>query len=358
MFKTIFNGQKNKLKAEVEQFSTFLQQKNVNPELVDYFISQLEQKNLDKQSLQLPFQFKQLEEFISNQKMAVNTEYAAQLASINKSHNNPLANIKHIIAVASGKGGVGKSTTSVNIARALIEQGAAVGILDADIYGPSIPIMLGLENKTPTSEDGRIMQPLLSKEGIRTNSIGFLVEQEAAAIWRGPMASKALTQLFNETEWGCLDYLIIDLPPGTGDIQLTITQNLPLSAAVVVTTPQNVALADADKGIAMFNKLDIPVLGVVENMSSFICDNCGHVDHIFGCDGGRNLASKHKVELLGEIPLSTKIRVLMDQGEITDFKSAPFYQYCETIALELAWKLFKLAQHSPVNRAIPIKTIS
>lgn len=307
--------------------------------------------------LKVPFLLDGLTEFLAQDNIHLPIKTTTQLASLNKNHTNPLAQIKHIVAVASGKGGVGKSTTSVNLARALAYQGAKVGILDADIYGPSIPIMLGLTGQQPDSLDGKIMQPLVSQEGIKTNSIGFLVDPESAAIWRGPMASKALTQLFNETQWGALDYLIIDLPPGTGDIQLTLTQSLPLSAALIVTTPQNIALADAEKAVAMFNQLKIPVLGLVENMSHFICGECGHVEHIFGSDGGGKLADKHQVNLLGQIPLDIKIRQAMDKGEWVDFKNAPFYPYCETISIQLAWQLFELAQKSPAGQSIPTKTI-
>ncbi|APE06294.1 ATP-binding protein [Alteromonas sp. RW2A1] len=225
----------------------------------------------------------------------------------------PITNIKNIIAVASGKGGVGKSTTSINLAFALMKEGARVGILDADIYGPSIPIMLGNTNVHPESEDNKHMQPL-EAHGLVANSIGYLVPQDDAAVWRGPMASRALTQLLNETLWPVLDYLIVDMPPGTGDIQLTMAQQVPLTAAVIVTTPQDLALADAQKGISMFEKVDVPVLGLVENMSYYQCRACGTKDYVFSRDGGEQLAERHGLPLLGQLPLDIHIREHGDAG--------------------------------------------
>ncbi|GAA0858058.1 iron-sulfur cluster carrier protein ApbC [Aliiglaciecola litoralis] len=225
-----------------------------------------------------------------------------------------LKRVKNIIAVASGKGGVGKSATSVNLAFALQAQGAKVGLLDADIYGPSVPIMLGNPQAQPQSEDNRHMIPL-DCHGVVANSIGYLVPPENATIWRGPMASKALQQIVNETLWPELDYLIIDMPPGTGDIQLTLAQMVPLTAAVIVTTPQDIALADATKGIAMFNKVDIPVLGLIENMSYYLCRKCGHKDHVFASGGGEKLAQQHHMNLLGQLPLDIMIREHADGGE-------------------------------------------
>lgn len=224
-----------------------------------------------------------------------------------------VTHVKNIIAVASGKGGVGKSATSVNLAFALQAQGAKVGLLDADIYGPSIPIMLGNPDAHPQSEDNRHMIPLQC-EGVVANSIGYLVPPENATIWRGPMASKALQQLVNETLWPELDYLIVDMPPGTGDIQLTLAQQIPITAAVVVTTPQDIALADAKKGIAMFNKVEVPVLGLVENMSYYLCSNCGHKDYVFARGGGERLALEYDLPLLGQIPLDISIREHADGG--------------------------------------------
>ncbi|NVK57765.1 MAG: iron-sulfur cluster carrier protein ApbC [Alteromonadaceae bacterium] len=226
----------------------------------------------------------------------------------------PVTNIRNIIAVASGKGGVGKSTTSINLAFALMQEGARVGILDADIYGPSVPIMLGNPTEKPQTADNRHMQPIVS-HGLVANSIGYLVPADDAAVWRGPMASKALSQLINETLWPVLDYLIVDMPPGTGDIQLTMAQQVPLTAAVVVTTPQDLAIADAQKGIAMFNKVNIPVLGLVENMSFYQCTACGHKDYIFAKDGGNQLAERYGLPLLGALPLDIRIREHAGSGQ-------------------------------------------
>lgn len=227
--------------------------------------------------------------------------------------NPAVNNIKNIIAVASGKGGVGKSTTSINLAFALMQEGASVGILDADIYGPSVPIMLGNTDAHPLSSDNKHMQPL-SAHGLVANSIGYLVPQEDAAVWRGPMASRALKQLIDETLWPVLDYLIVDMPPGTGDIQLTMAQQVPLTAAVVVTTPQDLALADAQKGISMFEKVGVPVLGLVENMSYYQCRACGTKDYVFSKDGGEILAERHGLPLLGQLPLDITVREHADAG--------------------------------------------
>lgn len=224
----------------------------------------------------------------------------------------PMPNIRNIIAVASGKGGVGKSTTSVNLALALHMQGARVGLLDADIYGPSVPIMLGISGK-PKTTDNKTMQPLIG-HGLQANSIGFLLNEDAPLIWRGPMVTQALTQLIAQTAWDDLDYLIIDMPPGTGDIALTLSQKVPLTAAVVVTTPQDLALADARKGLTMFQKVDVPVLGIVENMSVHICRNCGHEEAIFGQHGGRGMAEQYNVPWLGALPLAMDIRAQTDSG--------------------------------------------
>ena len=222
--------------------------------------------------------------------------------------------IKNIIAIASGKGGVGKSTTAVNIAYALMAEGAKVGILDADIYGPSIPTLLVLKNVKPSSNDGKLMIPLTA-HGLHAMSIGFLVDQEDATVWRGPMASGAFNQLLNETAWPELDYLLIDMPPGTGDIQLTLAQKVPVAAAVIVTTPQDIALIDAAKGVAMFDKVQVPVLGIVENMSYHLCENCGHKSHIFGEAGGEQMAKSKQTQLLGQLPLDINIRQDADFGQ-------------------------------------------
>ena len=224
-----------------------------------------------------------------------------------------IAGVRNIIAVASGKGGVGKSTTAVNLALALQHEGARVGLLDADIYGPSIPVMLGCPDERPVSHDGKFMQPVQA-HGIVCNSIGFLVPEGEAAVWRGPMASKALAQILHETRWGELDYLVVDMPPGTGDIQLTLAQQVPTTAAVMITTPQDVALIDVRKGIAMFNKVTVPVLGIIENMSYHTCSHCGHQEAIFGCGGGQQLALQQGLPLLAELPLHIQVREWMDAG--------------------------------------------
>ncbi|MGZ8153215.1 MAG: iron-sulfur cluster carrier protein ApbC [Methylovulum sp.] len=227
----------------------------------------------------------------------------------------PMPNVKNIIAVASGKGGVGKSTTAVNLALALAAEGATVGILDADIYGPSIPTMLGLSG-LPASEDKKTMMPKVAYD-IQTMSIGYLVEADQAMIWRGPIATNALQQLLRDTNWADVDYLIIDLPPGTGDIQLTLAQQIPVSGAIIVTTPQDIALIDAQRGLAMFGKVNVPVLGIVENMSLHICSQCGHEEAIFGAGGGVAMAEVNKVDFLGALPLDINIRLNADSGQPT-----------------------------------------
>lgn len=226
-----------------------------------------------------------------------------------------LPNVKNIIAVASGKGGVGKSTTSVNLALALAAEGATVGLLDADIYGPSQPQMLGISGR-PESKDGKSMEPMQA-HGIQAMSIGFLIDNDTPMVWRGPMVTGALEQLLRETNWHDLDYLIIDLPPGTGDIQLTLAQKIPVTGAIIVTTPQDIALLDARKGLKMFEKVNIPILGIVENMSTHICSKCGHEEHIFGAGGGALMAKDYNVDLLGSLPLDIGIRTQADSGKPT-----------------------------------------
>ena len=223
-----------------------------------------------------------------------------------------MPNVKNIIAVASGKGGVGKSTTAVNLALALAAEGASVGLLDADIYGPSMPIMMGISGR-PESLDGQNMEPM-ENYGVQVSSIGFLVDPDEAMIWRGPMASQALDQLLRQTNWKDLDYLIVDMPPGTGDIQLSLSQRVPLTGAVIVTTPQDIALADARKGVAMFEKVGVPILGLVENMAVHVCSNCGHVEHIFGAEGGKRYAAEKGIDYLGSLPLALSIREQADSG--------------------------------------------
>ncbi len=226
-----------------------------------------------------------------------------------------LANVKNIIAVASGKGGVGKSTTAVNLALALAAEGAQVGILDADIYGPSQPMMMGISGR-PDSLDGKTMEPL-ENYGLQVSSIGFMIDPDQPMVWRGPMVTQALQQLLEQTNWRDLDYLIVDMPPGTGDIQLTLSQKVPVTGAVIVTTPQDIALLDARKGLKMFEKVDIPILGIVENMSTHICSNCGHAETIFGSGGGEKMCAEYGVEFLGALPLTMSIREQTDSGKPT-----------------------------------------
>ncbi len=223
--------------------------------------------------------------------------------------------VKNIIAVASGKGGVGKSTTAVNLALALVAEGAKVGLLDADIYGPSQPQMLGISGR-PESADGKSLEPMQAY-GLQAMSIGFLIDVEMPMVWRGPMVTQALQQLLNETNWRDVDYLVIDLPPGTGDIQLTLAQQVPVTGAMIVTTPQDIALLDARKGLKMFEKVGIPIIGIVENMSIHICSKCGHEEHIFGSGGGDRMAKDYEVEMLGALPLDIKIREQCDGGKPT-----------------------------------------
>ena len=251
-----------------------------------------------------------------------------------------LPRVKNIVAVASGKGGVGKSTTTVNLALALSAEGAKVGILDADIYGPSQPMMMGITGR-PESEDGKSMMPL-ANYGVEVMSIGFLVDEDQAMIWRGPMATQALDQLLRQTNWGDLDYLLVDMPPGTGDIALTLSQRVPLTGAVIVTTPQDIALIDAKKGLTMFEKVGVPILGIVENMAVYCCPNCGHTEHIFGADGGKRMAEQFKVDHLGSLPLNLSIRQQADEGRPTvvadpDGEIAALYKtVARTVAVKIA----------------------
>ncbi len=250
-----------------------------------------------------------------------------------------LPTIKNVIAVASGKGGVGKSTTAVNLALALAAEGARVGILDADIYGPSQPMMMGIEGR-PESTDGKSMEPM-ENYGVQVMSIGFLVDADNPMIWRGPMATQALEQLLRQTNWNDLDYLVVDMPPGTGDIQLTLSQRVPLTGAVIVTTPQDIALLDAKKGLKMFEKVGVPILGIVENMAVHVCPKCGHTEHIFGADGGRRMAEQYGVDHLGALPLNLSIREQADAGRPTvvsdpDGEIAAIYK---TVARQVAVKI-------------------
>ncbi len=253
--------------------------------------------------------------------------------------------VKNIIAVASGKGGVGKSTTAVNLALALAAEGARVGMLDADIYGPSQPTMLGISGH-PDSPDGKSMQPM-TNHGLQAMSIGFLIDaNDTPMVWRGPMVTQALDQLLHQTKWDNLDYLVVDLPPGTGDIQLTLAQKVPVTGAVIVTTPQDIALMDARKGLKMFEKVDVKILGIVENMSTHICSKCGHEEHIFGAGGGEKMCADYNVEFLGGLPLDIRIREQADSGNPTvvadpDGSLAKVYKQ---IARRVAVRIAEMAQ--------------
>jgi len=260
--------------------------------------------------------------------------------------------VKNIIAIASGKGGVGKSTTAVNLALALAQEGASVGILDADIYGPSQPQMLGLAGQQPESKDGENMEPL-EAYGLQAMSIGFMVDVETPMVWRGPMVAQALDQLISQTNWRDVDYLIVDMPPGTGDIQLSLAQKVPVTGAVIVTTPQDIALIDARKGLKMFEKVNIPILGIVENMSIHICSKCGHEEHIFGTGGGERMGKDYDVEFLGSLPLEMSIREMTDSGKPTvvgapDSRTAEIYRgIARRVAVKIAEKAKDMTSKFP-----------
>jgi ATP-binding protein involved in chromosome partitioning len=271
---------------------------------------------------------------------AVSVEVATRIHARSAPRGTALVSgVKNIIAVASGKGGVGKSTTAVNLALALSAEGARVGVLDADIYGPSQPRMLGISGR-PDSKDGKKMTPL-QNYGLQAMSAGFLIDEETPMIWRGPMVTQALEQLLRDTDWQELDYLVVDMPPGTGDIQLTLSQKVPVSGAVIVTTPQDIALLDARKGLRMFEKVNVPVLGVIENMSTHICSQCGHEEHIFGAGGGQSMAEQYGIDLLGSLPLDIRIREQTDSGKPTVIAEpeGPLAQAYREIARRVGAKL-------------------
>ena len=268
----------------------------------------------------------------------------------------PLEGVSNVIAVASGKGGVGKSTVAVNLALALAQEGARVGILDADIYGPSQPRMLGLLGERPETKDGKTLEPL-EAHGVKAMSIGFLIDERQPMAWRGPMVTSALNQLLGDTRWGELDYLLVDMPPGTGDIQLTLSQSVPVSGAIIVTTPQDISLADARKGLEMFQKVNVPVLGIVENMSVHVCSNCGHQESIFGHAGGQRLAEQYGLPLLGAVPLDSAIRENTDGGYPTVIAEpdAPLAYSYRAIALRAGGEL--AAGGKDYSRLFPTITV-
>jgi len=299
----------------------------------------LEQKGKDLHC-ELPFEpalvegeLKQLVEKHSSFKGNISFGYQPTTAMSSK-----VKNVKAVIAVASGKGGVGKSTVSANLAAALALMGHKVGLLDADIYGPSVPMMFGLQGESVVSKDQKTMEPMF-QHGVYLNSIGFLLPTDSAAIWRGPMASRALNQVVNETNWPELDVLLVDMPPGTGDIQLTMSENIKCDGALIVTTPQNVALADAEKGINMFNKVNTPVLGVVENMSQFTCPNCQTVHNLFGREGGERIAKLHEVPCLAQLPLVSEVRQAGDNGQpyvLSEISDTSYRQLAFSLMMQLS----------------------
>ena len=302
-----------------------------------------EKKNEVVVSITLPFPCVSELQYLANDLSSVvdkQVNFSVQI-DVKPVRTHGMGQIANVIAIASGKGGVGKSTTTVNLAYALMAEGARVGILDADIYGPSIPTMLGCQDHKPESKDGKLMQPIIS-DGLQAMSIGFLVDDAEAMVWRGPMASSAFGQLLNETDWSDIDYLLIDMPPGTGDIQLTLSQKVPVAGAVVITTPQDIALADAQKGITMFDKVKVPVLGIVENMSYHQCENCGHHSHLFGRDGGKDIAELNDVTLLGNLPLDIAIREHADLGTgiIFDDQTSDLSNQYRRIARNLASRVY------------------
>lgn len=281
------------------------------------------------------------------------------MATAQAAHSQAIPNVKNIIAVASGKGGVGKSTTSVNLALALAAEGARVGLLDADIYGPSQPHMLGVGQRRPeiVGEQGKQQMLPITAYGIQSISMGYLVTEDTPMLWRGPMATGALHQLLMQTRWDNLDYLIVDMPPGTGDIQITLAQKVPVTGAVIVTTPQDIALLDAKKAIEMFRKVNVPVLGVIENMAIHVCSNCGHEEHIFGEGGGERIAQSYQSELLGALPLDLSIRTGTDAGKpsvAADPESAISQKY-RAIARKL---MEKIQQHNHLGQSLPDIEIS
>ena len=331
-----------------------------HPELNQNFISKKNIKLIDIKedkinlSIELNFPYKSqinlYEKMINDElkkitNLETNFEWSTKILArqVQKSVNS-IKGIKNVIAIASGKGGVGKSSTAANLALALSNEGANVGILDADIYGPSQPKMMGIAKK-PDSKDGKSMEPIVA-HGIQAMSIGFLVDQETPMVWRGPMVTSTLEQLLKETNWNELDYLIIDLPPGTGDIQLTLAQKIPVTGSIIVTTPQDIALLDARRGLKMFEKVNIPILGIVENMSTHICSKCGNEEFIFGKDGGAKICQDYDTELLGSLPLDIKIRESLDAGipSVIDNPDGEISLLYKSIARKAALKIANLSE--------------
>ncbi|NRA21972.1 MAG: iron-sulfur cluster carrier protein ApbC [Oceanospirillaceae bacterium] len=287
--------------------------------------------------------------------VSIDIDFVVQPA-LQKSHVESLSKVKNILGIASGKGGVGKSTTAVNLALALVAEGAKVGILDADIYGPSQGMMLGVKPGTQPEPAGKNMMLPLQAQGVVSMSIAYMVDETTPMVWRGPMASGAINQMVNQTQWGELDYLLIDMPPGTGDIHLTLSQKVPMSAAIIITTPQDIALLDAKRGVEMFAKVDIPVLGVIENMSVHICSNCGHKEHIFGEGGALQLASQYSCEMLGALPLDINIRTDVDSGKpsVVADKSGEIALCYRDIARRVGAKLHLLNQRGSMGPSLSI----
>ncbi|SIN93086.1 iron-sulfur cluster carrier protein ApbC [Salinivibrio sp. ES.052] len=322
-----------------------------HPQLVEQWASQPHWVSADKNGFKVTFPFaaasvmRALEEWLNAQSAPLKQQFhlVQRVAPLKSGDKSLIKGVKNLLVVSSAKGGVGKSTTAVNLALALQAEGASVGVVDADVYGPSLPIMLGAKDSEPQTHDGKLMEPVM-RHGIASNSIGYLVPADNATVWRGPMASKAFAQLINETRWPELDYLVVDMPPGTGDIQLSLAQQFPVTGAIVVTTPQDLALADAIKGVAMFEKVEVPVLGVVENMSYHICSQCGHHEAIFGTGGAEKMAREQGVPVLAQVPLHVAIREDIDAGTPSmvarpgSDHAAVYQQMAATVASQLYWQ--------------------
>ncbi|WP_077647411.1 iron-sulfur cluster carrier protein ApbC [Salinivibrio sp. IB643] len=322
-----------------------------HPQLVEQWASQTGWVRTADHGFRVTFPFaahsiaEALKDWLSAQSDALANQFELmqRVAPLKTGEKTPVKGVKNLIVVSSAKGGVGKSTTAVNLALALHAEGAAVGIVDADVYGPSLPIMLGAKDSEPQTHDGKLMEPV-TRHGIASNSIGYLVPADNATVWRGPMASKAFAQLINETRWPELDYLVVDMPPGTGDIQLSLAQQFPVTGAIVVTTPQDLALADAVKGVAMFEKVHVPVLGVVENMSYHICSQCGHHEAIFGSGGADKMAQEQGTPVLAQVPLHVAIREDIDAGvpsmvaRPNSEHAAVYRQMAASVASQLYWQ--------------------